>query len=584
MQTLSSSSQRWRGWFLAIVLLCFVLTIPWLGALPFSTRGEPREALVAQAMLSSGDWVLPRGYSEDVPSKPPFMHWIIGGVSLIGGEVNEFTARLPSALGALFFIAALYLFLARRTSASRAGISCLVLLFSIEWFRASLACRVDMTLSALLAGGLLALFQWSERGLKGFPVVAALLLIGATLTKGPVSIVLPGGIFGVYLLLRREPLGRLVGKACLLGLPVLIGASVWYLLAWQRGGEDFAAKVLYENVARFSGTMEDKPHAHTAFYLYLTLLIGFIPWTLILGPTLLHAGFARIRRGLNVRMMVRGFLGLPPFDRFAAIAIFAFLLFFSIPVSKRGVYLLPAYPFIAYFIAGFIESAVTETIWRRATRVLGGVVVLLIACIAAFSFGLFELGWFVKKPNALFDATFFIETLASVGDSIVGTVAIVMLLLLGIVAVVRPMREGGFANVVVLLAGLFLMANMVVVPTLHAPLSLKRYAADVAPSVQDRPKLYSFGTEFYGVSFYLGREIYRATPEIDVGAPVLVLDRNIERLQAFLPPGRTTRTLSVSTYGVVKPRDRVALVEIIEGVSSQRSSDPIDAAVDSSLE
>ena len=100
--------------FVAVLSLFFVLTIPWLGLTPFSTRGEPREALVAQAMVTSGDWILPRGYSDDVPSKPPFMHWVIGVVSHLAGEVNEFTARFPSALAALVCLAAFYLFIARR--------------------------------------------------------------------------------------------------------------------------------------------------------------------------------------------------------------------------------------------------------------------------------------------------------------------------------------------------------------------------------------------------------------------------------------------------------------------------------------
>jgi len=567
MNTSAPSSHLPRGSFFTIILLCFALTVPWLGVLPFSTWGEPREALVAQAMLSTGEWVLPRGYSDDVPSKPPFMHWIIGGVSLLGGEVTEFTARIPSALGALLFIGAFYLFLARRTTAERAGLTCIILVFSIEWFRSSLACRVDMTLSALLAGGLLALFRWAERDLRGFPVFGALLLIGATLTKGPVSIVLPGAILGLYLLLRGEPFGRLIGKAFLLGVPVLLGAAVWYLLAWQRGGDDFAAKVLYENVARFSGTMEDKPHAHSALYLYLTVLIGFIPWTLLLGPSLIRAGLARIKRGVRLGGLREGFRALAPFDRYAVIVIVAFLLFFSVPTSKRGVYLLPAYPFIAYFLAAFIESTVTEVVWRRASRIIGGAVVFLVLCVAGFSVGLLDLGWFVKKPAALFDATFFVEALANVGASTGGMMAIGGLLLLAIAALVRPLPGRGFVNVVVLLSALFLTANAVVVPTVQAPLSLKRYAGDLAPRVERQTKLYSYGTEFYGVSFYLHREIFRATPEIELGAQVLVLDRNIERLQGELPTGKTTRTLSVSNYGVVKPRDRIALVEIIEGTS-----------------
>jgi hypothetical protein len=82
--------------------------------------------------------------------------------------------------------------------------------------------------------------------------------------------------------------------------------------------------------------------------------------------------------------------------------------------------------------------------------------------------------------------------------------------------------------------------------------------------MQGVDKLYSFGTEFYGVSFYLHREIYRFTPEIEVGAKILVLERNIDRLHQAIAPERLTKIHSISSYGVVKPRDRVALVEVVQ--------------------
>ena len=80
-----------------VLLVAFLVTVPGMAGREFSTRGEPREALVAQAMISTGDWILPSGYGGSVPSKPPLTHWIMALASLPGGEVTEFTARFPSA-------------------------------------------------------------------------------------------------------------------------------------------------------------------------------------------------------------------------------------------------------------------------------------------------------------------------------------------------------------------------------------------------------------------------------------------------------------------------------------------------------
>jgi hypothetical protein len=543
--------------------------LPWIGQAPFSTRGEPREALVAQAMVVTGEWVLPRGYGDDVPSKPPFMHWVSAGVSQIVGGVSEFTARFPSACGAIVFALAFYLFLTPRCGERRAFVTIVVLTTSLEWFRAATICRVDMTLSALLAGALLLLFRWSERGLGGAPWSAILLLIGATLTKGPVSIVLPGLIFAAYLISKGESLVRVATRGLLVGVPVLMGAGLWYLLAYREGGAEFIAKVWYENVDRFAGTIEDKPHAHSAFYLYLTVFIGFIPWTVFLLPTIVRRGVAAVRGGISFARLRQGFGALTDFERFALLVVLGFLIFFSMPTSKRGVYLLPAYPFIAFWVSGLIERWVTAVVWRRSARVFAGVVLSLCGVIAAYRFDALDLGAVIKKPNALFDATFYATHLAGIDFMTVGpSFLLVVGLIVGAAWVFcfPPAARGealaGFRVVAGLVLGLYLVAQAVVVPAVTRPLSLERVARDIAPLVPSEAKLYSHATEFYGVSFYLGREIYRATRPLEAGARVLVLERNRARLAEVLSPGQTTAVVFTSPYGVVKPRDRVTVVEV----------------------
>lgn len=551
-----------------LLFLLGVLILPWLGNTPFATRGEPREALVTQAMVVTGEWILPRGYGDDVPSKPPFMHWLGAGFSKLAGKVSEFTTRLPSALGAIGFAVALYVFLVPRAGERRALITVIVLATSLEWFRAATICRVDMTLTALLAGGLLALFRWSERGLRGVPWVAILLLTGATLTKGPVSIVLPGAIFAIYLVLKGESLGRVVGRALLAGLPIVVGAGLWYVAAWSEGGDDFIAKVLYENVDRFSGAIEDKPHAHSAFYLYVTVLIGFIPWTLFLLPTIVRRLVHGIRAGSPLRSLRQRWSAATDFERFACLVIFGFLLFFSIPTSKRAVYLLPAYPFMAFFVSGVIEGWTTGVVWRRCARVLSGAIVFLFGIVALYHFDFLDLGWFVKKPTALFDATFFGTHVAGIDFASAGPLFLVALGLCGlgvwllVAPPAAPTAFSGFRVVAGLVGAVLLVVQAVVVPAVMTPLSLERVARDIAPLVPPQAGLYSFGTEFYGVSFYLEREIFRARQPLKPGDMILVLERNRGRLSEVLGSEGAAAVVFTTPYGVVKPRDRVSLVEV----------------------
>ena len=63
---------------------------------------EGRWLAVANEMLRSGDWLHPTINGVPYFDKPLISYWLIAIVSLLqGGEVNEFSARLPSALAAL---------------------------------------------------------------------------------------------------------------------------------------------------------------------------------------------------------------------------------------------------------------------------------------------------------------------------------------------------------------------------------------------------------------------------------------------------------------------------------------------------
>ncbi len=55
----------------------------------------------AQAMLSTGDYVIPRVAGKPRLKKPPLGYWVVVTSARVFGELNEWTARLPSVLFAL---------------------------------------------------------------------------------------------------------------------------------------------------------------------------------------------------------------------------------------------------------------------------------------------------------------------------------------------------------------------------------------------------------------------------------------------------------------------------------------------------
>jgi len=502
---------------LVIVALAAALTLPWLTR-PFHTRGEPREALVAQAMLSTGNWISPPAYDQAVPSKPPFSHWLIALASLPEGEVTETTARLPSALAVILFSAAFFIFLEARVSLGIATSTALVLLASSEWFRSASTCRVDTLLATSMAGGLLSLFCWWERSYRGIPWLAIFLIGSAALTKGPVGVVLPLGVFGLFCWARAafgyRALTGIVLRSMIIGVPVVAIASVWYVLGYLERVDAFVDKIRYENLERFTSSMADEPHKHSSGYLLGMLALGIMPWSLCF---LAGCSLTRLRNGRRQSDsgIKRRFFGLgswwikqEPFYQFSWIVALGIVLFFCVPSGKRSVYLLPAYPFIAFLLEHELRRFADERgsifIWIERTIILFlillAVAMLVLLCTPVGGVGL--------KLGAL-GASMTTTKVLSAG-------AIVALLGVVLRETLRELWAERCAKLAIIVVAAVALISFFSYDGIAWQMSPKSWVygeqLQRALKVQPPPRLFSYGSEAYGASFYLKRKFSRATP------------------------------------------------------------------------
>ena len=267
-------SNLWRC-FCLLVVVCVITVLPFLGLSDFHTKGEPREAVVAYSMLDTGNWILPTNNGGEIPYKPPFFHWIIAVVSSVCGGVSEFTSRLPSAIAMIAMTLVGFLFYSRRVDSRVALLMAFVSLTAFEIHRAGANCRVDMMLTALTVISLYFLYHWYEKGLKGVPWVAILLMSMATLTKGPVGSLIPCLSFGVFLLLRGVNFFRAFLLLVAWGAMSMILPLCWYIAAWVQGGKEFLNLVLEENFGRMTSTMSYESCVNPWYYNIITLLGGF---------------------------------------------------------------------------------------------------------------------------------------------------------------------------------------------------------------------------------------------------------------------------------------------------------------------
>ncbi len=335
-------------YLLLALTLCLTCT---LGATTFHTRGEAREAVIVQSMYSTGNYLLPSGYNNSVPSKPPLFHWLATYISNIFGGLSTLSIRMPSVIFALLAICLFVMGSKSLLSSQEQTLFLLFLAFSFEWLRASVSARVDMVHASSLACGLLCLYHAYKSEKTRYWLFSVIFITLATLAKGPVGIAIPALVLTAWLLLEYSK-QNFISKFFKLSFVLsssLLCASIWYYLAYLKSPNEFYERVWYENFSRFTDTMADKPHNHSVFYLIGMFFLGTLPWSFIF--LLKIQKFPKSPKQCRIFWQNSELL-----QKFSILTIIIVLAFYSIPGSKRSVYLLVCYPFLALLAAKAIPN------------------------------------------------------------------------------------------------------------------------------------------------------------------------------------------------------------------------------------
>ena len=345
--------------FWILLFVCIITLLPFIGLYDYNTKGEPRESIVSYSILETGNWILSRNNGGEMAYKPPFFHWCVAAVSYVWGSVTEATSRFPSVVALVAMIMSGFCFFARRRDVRTSLVTAIICLTCFELHRAGMNCRVDMVLTALTCGALYMLYRWYEQGQRGIPLIAILLMSAGTMTKGPVGALIPCICMGAFLLMKKQNFFRAFFTMICFSLLSFILPAFWYYAAWQQGGQEFYDLMMEENIGRMTNTMAYNSCVEPWWFNFLTLVYGFLPFTLLLLFSLFSLKGAKVCQcdnGIkgNWQKSTNWLFNLKDVDLFSIVCAVVIVGFYCIPQSKRSVYLMPAYPFIAYFIARFM--------------------------------------------------------------------------------------------------------------------------------------------------------------------------------------------------------------------------------------
>ena len=498
--------------FTIVCVIAVMLTVPFLGLTDFYSKGEPREAVVAYTMVEHGNWILPINNGGDIPYKPPFFHWCIALFSLLQGHVSEFTSRLPSALALVAMSVGGFVFFAKRKNANMALLATLLSLTAFEVHRAGINCRVDMVNTAFMVGALFLMFRWWERGKHTMPWLAILCMSCATLTKGPVGMLLPCAVMGVFMLTQRESLWSTVWRLGLTALLSLVLPLCWYYAAYLQGGDEFLRLVKEENIDRLLGKMAYESHENPFWYNFLTLITGWLPYTLLFVFSLFVLPWKRFSKSGFMQSVRRA----EPMQVFVWLAFGLILFFYCIPKSKRSVYLLPCYPFMAWLMAQYVVwlvanrlSAVKAYAWLMG--VLG---VVLSVAFVVLKTGMVPDTLFHGKHAA--DNIAMLHALESISLSPSHLIFALLPAAVGVATIMTLLKkDDALRNRVVWLSLSVVVALFLALDSTFQPAVLNTKAdKPLAPQIEQRldmTKMYSYMSSpmlhFFSLNFYLGDRI-----------------------------------------------------------------------------
>ena len=498
--------------FTIVCVIAVMLTVPFLGLTDFYSKGEPREAVVAYTMVEHGNWILPINNGGDIPYKPPFFHWCIALFSLLQGHVSEFTSRLPSALALVAMSVGGFVFFAKRKNANMALLATLLSLTAFEVHRAGINCRVDMVNTAFMVGALFLMFRWWERGKHTMPWLAILCMSGATLTKGPVGMLLPCAVMGVFMLTQRESLWSTVWRLGLTALLSLVLPLCWYYAAYLQGGDEFLRLVKEENIDRLLGKMAYESHENPFWYNFLTLITGWLPYTLLFVFSLFVLPWKRFSKSGFMQSVRRA----EPMQVFVWLAFGLILFFYCIPKSKRSVYLLPCYPFMAWLMAQYVVWLVANrlSVVKAYAWLMGVLGVVLSVAFVVLKTGVVPDTLFHGKHAA--DNIAMLHALESISVSPSHLLFALLPAAVGVATIMTLLKkDDNLRNRVVWLSLSVVVTLFLALDSTFQPAVLNTKAdKPLAPQIEQRfdmTKMYSYMSSpmlhFFSLNFYLGDRI-----------------------------------------------------------------------------
>jgi len=467
-----------------------------LGDTSLWDNDEAKYTQIAREIVASGEILTLTYDGRPWFVHPPLSFWLQALVGKLFG-FTEFTARIWTAIFGAIGVGLTYLF-GRTLFTERVGLwSAVILATMFQYFVQSRLVVFDPILVTFMLLSLYCFYQGLVRSspnsstgvrvptphapegiarrsyLWGFAWAGL-----ATLTKGPVGLLLPAITFVTFLAIRhRLSWVRRIPLWQGFGLYLLIGGT-WYVVEAIRHGYPFIVRVIgYYTFYRFLGPVEGQ--SGPVYYYIPVLLLGAFPWTGFLYPMAAYHA-SRLDRDPSLLVLL-----------WPAVV----FTFYSIAGTKLPNYILPIYPLVAIGIASTWEAFLQNPREHRRKMAVGAAFNLLAALIVFVEVAFFA-RW--KYP----------EEFARLGGSLLVLAAVLFLgLLLAAGALLLHREKWSFFLVPATMLVAMVVLVTAVLPQVEAMRPIPPLARRIQAEVPSGEPVVALMSEVPSLRYYLDRPV-----------------------------------------------------------------------------
>ncbi len=258
-----------------LVIAGLLLYMPFLGMVHLFDWDEINFAESAREMLLTGDYLTVKINFLPFWEKPPLFIWM-QALSMKVFGINEFAARFPNAVVGVFTLLMLY-FVGKKIYDRNFGLIWAFVYTSsflpFFYFKSGI---IDPWFNFFIFGGIYFFFLFLEQGKYKHLVLSAVSIGLATLTKGPVGLLIFALSVFFYLLIKKDI--RKVLNLRVLGLYTIVFSLVggfWFFLQIIDGKAYLIWEFIEYQIRLF--TQKDAGHGGFLFYHFVVLFFGVFP-------------------------------------------------------------------------------------------------------------------------------------------------------------------------------------------------------------------------------------------------------------------------------------------------------------------